>query len=109
MDGEDIDEINVRLVHTKAPETRLKLFGCNNPFPSFKNSHKLKPTAKQFTHTFNCMKIIDFEDSPLTLVLKKRLGATRKTFLVELLIAHGLNYRCMSTELKGQRFIQVLQ
>lgn len=23
-DGEDIDEINVRLVHTKAPETRLK-------------------------------------------------------------------------------------
>ena len=24
LDGEDIDEINVRLVHTKAPETRLK-------------------------------------------------------------------------------------
>ena len=24
MDGEDIDEINVRLVHMKAPETRLK-------------------------------------------------------------------------------------
>ena len=23
-DGEDIDEINVRLVHAKAPETRLK-------------------------------------------------------------------------------------
>ena len=24
LDGEDIDEINVRLVHNKAPETRLK-------------------------------------------------------------------------------------
>ena len=24
LDGEDIDEINVRLVNTKAPETRLK-------------------------------------------------------------------------------------
>lgn len=39
-------------------------------------------------HTFICMTIIDFEDSPLTLVLKKRLGATRKWSINNLYQSH---------------------